>query len=66
MKVRLLKKWDNKGKCYAMGTTLEVADQKAKELIRDNVAEKYTGEYPPKQKMKTEFFKPKIKRNGKG
>lgn len=66
MKIRLLKKWDNKGKCYAIGTTLEVADPKAKELINDRIAESYNGPYPPKEKMKTEFFKPKIKRHGKG
>lgn len=67
MKVRLLKKWENAGKAYAMATVLEVADPKAKQLISDRIAEKYNGEYPPKQKLKTEFFKPKnIKRNGKG
>lgn len=67
MKVRLLRKWDNAGKSFAMATVLEVADPRAKELIRDNIAERYTGEYPPKEKLRTEFFKPKtIKRNGKG
>lgn len=63
MRVRLLKKW----RVYVIGTTLEVADPKAKELIQSGIAERYTGEYPPKQKVKTEFFKPKkIKKNGKG
>lgn len=55
MKIRLLKKWRR----YSRGTTLEVFDTIAKELIRDNVAEDYKGEYPPKQKMKTDLFKPK-------
>ena len=38
---------------------MEVFDTKAKEMIRDGIAESYSGEYPPQQKMKTEFFKPK-------
>jgi hypothetical protein len=62
MKIRLLKKWRD----WNLGVVLEVADPKAKQLIYDGDAEKYDGEYPPKQKMKTEFFKPKkIKKNGK-
>lgn len=60
MKIRLLKRWRQ----WSLATILEVADPKAKELIRDNIAEKYTGEYPPKEKMKTDFFKP-IKNNKK-
>lgn len=63
MKVRLLTKWRD----WPIGRVIEVFDTKAKEMIRDNIAEKYDGEYPPKQKMKTDFFKPKkIRRNGKG
>lgn len=42
-----------------MGTIAEIFDPVAKEMIRDNIAEKFTGEYSPKQKMKTNFFKPK-------
>jgi hypothetical protein len=38
---------------------MEVFDSKAKQLIRDGFAESYVGEYPPKQKVKTDFFKPK-------
>ncbi len=30
-------------------------------LIAQGIAEKYTGVYPPKKKMKTDFFKPKTK-----
>lgn len=55
MKIRLLKKW----RTWALATILEVDDQKAKEMIRDNIAEKYNGQYPPRSKMKTDFFKPK-------
>lgn len=56
MRIRLRKRWRE----WAMGTILDVADPKAKELIYEETAEKYTGEYPPKTKMKTDFFKPKI------
>lgn len=62
MKIRLLKKWRE----WPVGRVIDVYDPKAKEMIRDNIAEKYDGEYPPQKKMKTDFFKPKNKiRNGK-
>jgi hypothetical protein len=62
MKIRLLKKWRE----WPIGRVIEIFDTTAKEMIRDNIAEKYSGEYPPKEKMKTDFFKPKnIKQNGK-
>lgn len=62
MKIRLLKKWRE----WPVGRVIEIFDTTAKEMIRDNIAEKYDGEYPPKGKMKTDFFKPKnIRRNGK-
>lgn len=56
MRIRLRKRWRE----WTIGTILDVADPTAKELIYYQKAEKYTGEYPPKQKMKTDFFKPKI------
>ena len=62
MKIRLLKKWGNKIKTWPRGQVLEVAEGKANELVRDNIAERYTGEYPPKDKVKTDFFKPKNKK----
>ena len=50
-----------------MGTVLEVADPKAKDLVCCGIAQRFTDDYPPKEKMKTEFFKPKnIRGNGKG
>jgi hypothetical protein len=55
MKIRLLKKWRE----WPIGRVIEIFDTKAKEMIRDNIAEKYDGEYPPQTKMKTDFFKPK-------
>jgi hypothetical protein len=54
MKVRLVKRW----RAWPIGQVIEVFDSKAKQLIRDGFAEDYNGEYPPKEKMKTEFFKP--------
>jgi hypothetical protein len=62
MKIRLLKKW----RTWPVGRVIEIFDTTAKEMIHDRIAVKYTGEYPPKGKMKTDFFKPKnITRNGK-
>ena len=62
MRIRLHRKW----KEFAIGTTLEVFDTKAKQLIAEGTAYKYEGEYPPRGKVKTELFKPKnIKGNGK-
>lgn len=55
MRLRLLKKW----RCYAIGTILEIFDTTAKEMLRDKIAERYSGPYPPTEKMKTNFFKPK-------
>lgn len=55
MKVRLLKRW----KFWPIGQVMEIFDTKAKQLIQDGFAERYTEEYPPQQKMRTEFFKPK-------
>ncbi len=54
MKIRLLKKW----RIWSIGTTLEVFDSTAKELIMQGIAYKHDGEYPPKQKMKTNLFNP--------
>lgn len=62
MKVRLIRKWRE----WPVGRVIEVFDGKAKELIRDNYAEVYDGEYPPKQKLKTELRNLKSnKSNGK-
>ena len=58
MKVRLLKKWRE----WPIGRVIEIFDSTAKEMIYNGIAERYSGEYPPTQKMKTDFFKPKHKR----
>lgn len=55
MKIRLLRKWRE----YPIGSVMDVFDTTAKQLIRDQIAERYNGEFSPKQKMKTNFFKPK-------
>lgn len=52
MKIRLIRRWRD----WPIGRVIEVFDTKAKELIQDEIAEKYDGEYPPQKKMKTEFF----------
>lgn len=59
-RIILLKSWTNHlGKVYPMGTVLQVDNELGSELIENKVGEKYNGEYPPKEKQKTEFFKPK-------
>jgi hypothetical protein len=50
MRIRLLKSWTHHGKRYPVGTIITYT--KAQELIDKNEAEKYTGSYPPKKKMK--------------
>jgi hypothetical protein len=58
--IRLLKSWTNKsGRKYPIGKILPMSNSLSKDLIRDNIAVEYKGEYPPKKKMKTDFFKPK-------
>lgn len=55
MRVRLLKKW----RTWPVGQVIEIFDPVAKRMIAMLQAEKYEGEYPPREKMKTDFFKPK-------
>lgn len=63
MKIRLLRKWRE----WPVGQRMEVFDSKAKELIRDGIAEPFEGDMKNAEKMKTDFFKPKqVIRNGKG
>ena len=47
------------GKKRFLGSKTRVTEKKARELIEQNVAEVYTGEWPPVHKTKTNFFKPK-------
>ncbi len=53
MRVRLLKSWANvRGRVYPVGTILQVTSYLASELLADKTAENYSGDYPPKSKMK--------------
>lgn len=42
-----------------IGNVTRVTDRKGAELIDKNIAERYTGVFPPVDKIKTNFFKPK-------
>lgn len=48
----------NKKKRF-IGSKTRVTEDKGRELIENNIADVYTGEWPPKHKTKTNFFKPK-------
>jgi len=62
MWVRLLKGYTNKrNKKFHIGKILNVSRETYKELTAEKIAEDYAGEIPPKKKLKTEFFKPKMK-----
>lgn len=60
-RLRLLKSYHHqyKRKAWPIGQIINVDDTLAHELLSDNIAEVYSGEYPPKDKVKTDFFKPK-------
>jgi hypothetical protein len=58
MRVRLRRGHQGKHGFYPMGTVLQCTKSYAQKLISEG-HEEYTGEYPPKKKMKTELFKPK-------
>lgn len=47
------------GKKRVIGNKTRVTEKKGLELIGLKVAEVYEGEWPPKHKTKTNFFKPK-------
>jgi hypothetical protein len=47
------------GKKRVIGAKTRVTEDKGKELIEQNIADIYTGDWPPKTKTKTNFFKPK-------
>ena len=57
VRVVLKKKWkplyrgDDKPS-YRIGTILQVTPELGSELIRTKVADKYIGDYPPKEKVK--------------
>lgn len=47
------------GRKRFIGSKTRVTEDKGRELIEQNIAEIYSGEWPPKSKTKTNFFKPK-------
>lgn len=49
----------NKLKPWPIGQIIQGTTQFISDLIHGGVAEIYRGDYPPKEKSKTEFFKPK-------
>ena len=61
IKVILLRSWKHpfKQKSLPIGKIVSCSTQLASELIGSKYAELYTGPYPPKEKTKTDFFKPK-------
>lgn len=60
IRIELKRRWINDfGKEYPIGTVLPMSGSLADRLISSGVAKKYSGKYPPKKKVKTEFFKPK-------
>lgn len=53
MRIRLLRKYKTQlGFTYPVGRILTVSDSYGKKIIAEGSAEKYTGEYPPRKKMK--------------
>jgi hypothetical protein len=65
MRLRLLKSYTmNTGKKLPVGSVFGIIREVAKQLIAQEIAEPYNDRMPP-LKAKTEFFKPKTKRNKK-
>jgi hypothetical protein len=48
-----------KRKAWPIGQIVQGTSQWISSLIHAGVAEKYDGDYPPKNKTKSDFFKPK-------
>jgi hypothetical protein len=62
MRVRLLRSHRTPHAMYAVGTILNYSKGVAEKMIIDGNAEKYTGPYPPKGKMKMNLRDLKIKK----
>ncbi len=61
IKIILKKAWKHpfKKKPLPIGKIMGCSTQLASDLIHAGIGELYTGTYPPKEKTKTDFFKPK-------
>lgn len=64
MRIEFVKRGELNGRTMVRGSKVQVWHTLGKEKIREGVAKLYTGPWPP-AKTKTDFFKPKIKNNGK-
>jgi hypothetical protein len=53
MRIRLLRRWRR----WPVGQVLNVVHQIAEQLVKENKAEAYTGEIPPRKKMRVQLFK---------
>lgn len=57
--VRLKRGYVLNDKKYPIARCLKVTSDKAKGMVSEGAAEIYSGPIPPKEKVRTEFFKPK-------
>ncbi len=59
-RIVLVKSWTNVfNRKYPVGQILQGTKQFVNELISSGTAKEYNGEYPPRKKVKSDFFKPK-------
>lgn len=59
-RVILKKKWTNNlGRTYPIGSIIQGDKELATKLIESKTGEAYDGDYPPREKVKTDLFKPK-------
>lgn len=58
MRIRLLKSYVIGNRKYPIGQSLLLTNSFSNKLIKNKIATEYTGEYPPKKKVKTNLFKP--------
>ena len=57
-KVTLLKSWtNNSGRKYPIGQVILCTKELKQELLYGGYAKEFEGTYPPKKKVKTDFFK---------
>lgn len=59
-RIQLVKSWTNAfGRKYPVGQILQGTKELVNELISSGTAKEYKGVYPPRMKVKSDFFKPK-------
>jgi hypothetical protein len=52
MRIRLLRQFSTTHGKYAIGTVLNLTNSYAQRVIADGIAIAYTGEYPPRTKLR--------------